>query len=95
MKFGFVMPFGDAAEIADAAVVAEGAGWDALFAWESVWGNHAWVSLTAAAMVTESLRLGTTLTPLPRYKPWDLTWTAHSTGCLWPGHPRRRAGRGP
>jgi len=73
MKFGFVMPFGDAAEIADAAVVAEGAGWDALFAWESVWGNHAWVSLTAAAMVTESIRLGTMLTPVPRYKPWDLT----------------------
>jgi len=73
MKFGFVMPFGDAAEIADAAVVAEGAEWDALFAWESVWGNHAWVSLTAAAMLTESLRLGTMLTPVARYKPWDLT----------------------
>jgi alkanesulfonate monooxygenase SsuD/methylene tetrahydromethanopterin reductase-like flavin-dependent oxidoreductase (luciferase family) len=73
MRFGFVMPFGDAAEIADAAVVAEGAGWDALFAWESVWGNHAWVSLTAAAMVTERIRLGTMLTPVARYKPWDLT----------------------
>jgi len=73
MRFGFVMPFGDATEIADAAVAAESAGWHALFAWEPVWGNHAWVSLTAAAMVTESIRLGTMLTPVPRYKPWDLT----------------------
>ncbi len=72
MRYGFVMPFGDATEIADAAVVAEGAGWDALFAWESVWGNHAWISLTAAAMVTETIRLGTMLTPVPRYQPWDL-----------------------
>jgi alkanesulfonate monooxygenase SsuD/methylene tetrahydromethanopterin reductase-like flavin-dependent oxidoreductase (luciferase family) len=72
MRYGFVMPFGDAAEIADAAVLAESAGWDAIFAWEPVWGVDAWVSLTAAAMLTESIRLGTMLTALPRVKPWDL-----------------------
>ena len=66
------MPFGDAAEIADAAALAERSGWDALFAWEAVWGVDAWVALTAAAMRTSTLRLGTMLTPVPRLKPWDL-----------------------
>jgi alkanesulfonate monooxygenase SsuD/methylene tetrahydromethanopterin reductase-like flavin-dependent oxidoreductase (luciferase family) len=72
MRFGFVMATGDAADVADAAVLAEEAGWDALFTWEALWGVDAWVSLTAAAMVTERIRLGTMLTPLPRYKPWDV-----------------------
>ena len=72
MRYGFVMPFGDAAEIADAAALAERSGWDALFVWEAVWGVDAWVALTAAAMRTSTLRLGTLLTPVPRLKPWDL-----------------------
>ena len=72
MRFGFVMPFGDAADIADWAVLAESAGWDAVFTWEAVFGVDAWVSLTAAAMVTERVRLGTMLTPVPRVRPWDL-----------------------
>ena len=72
MRYGFVMPYGDASDIADAAVSAEEAGWDAIFAWEPVWGVDAWVSLTAAAMLTSRLRVGTMLTPLPRVKPWDL-----------------------
>jgi len=72
MRYGFVMPFGDAAEIADAAALAEASGWDALFVWEAVWGVDAWVALTAAAMRTSTLRLGTMLTPVPRIRPWDL-----------------------
>ena len=72
MRYGFVLPFGDAAEVADAAALAEGSGWDALFVWEAVWGVDAWVALTAAAMRTSTLRLGTMLTPVPRIRPWDL-----------------------
>jgi luciferase-like monooxygenase len=72
MRFGFVVPFGDARSVADRAVAAEAAGWDAIFDWEAVWGDDAWVSLTAAAMVTDRIRLGTLLSPLPRMKPWDL-----------------------
>src|SRR5690349_24860763 len=72
MRYGFVMPFGDAAEIAEAAALAERSGWDALFVWEAVWGVDAWVALTAAAMRTRTLRLGTMLTPVPRIRPWDL-----------------------
>ena len=72
MRYGFVMSSGSTREFADAAVLAEQAGWDAIFTWEAVWGQDAWMTLTAAAMVTERIRLGTMLTPLPRIRPWEL-----------------------
>lgn len=72
MRYGFVMPFGDARAAADLAARAEAAGWDGFFVWEPVWGWDAWVSLTAAAMRTERIRLGTLLTPLSRMRPWKL-----------------------
>jgi alkanesulfonate monooxygenase SsuD/methylene tetrahydromethanopterin reductase-like flavin-dependent oxidoreductase (luciferase family) len=53
-------------------VVAEEHGWDGFFVWEPVWGIDAWVALTAAAMRTERIRLGTMLTPLPRRLPWEV-----------------------
>jgi alkanesulfonate monooxygenase SsuD/methylene tetrahydromethanopterin reductase-like flavin-dependent oxidoreductase (luciferase family) len=72
MKNGFVLPFGDARLAADMAQLAERHGWDGFFVWEPVWGNDAWVMLTAAAMVTTRIRLGTMLTPLSRMRPWKL-----------------------
>jgi alkanesulfonate monooxygenase SsuD/methylene tetrahydromethanopterin reductase-like flavin-dependent oxidoreductase (luciferase family) len=72
VKFGFVMPYGEAREAAELAKAAEKAGWDGFFVWEPVWGMDAWVCLTAAAMVTERIRLGTMLTPLSRMRPWKL-----------------------
>ena len=72
MKYGFVLPVGDARAVADFAYDAEQAGWDGLFVAETVWGIDAWVSLTAAAMRTERIRLGTDLTPLSRMRPWKL-----------------------
>jgi alkanesulfonate monooxygenase SsuD/methylene tetrahydromethanopterin reductase-like flavin-dependent oxidoreductase (luciferase family) len=78
MHFGFVMPFGAAAQIARHAVMAETSGWDAIFDWEAVWGDDAWVALTAAAMRTTRIRLGTMLTPVPRVRPWDLASRASS-----------------
>src|SRR3990172_333499 len=72
MKYGFVLPFGDARTAADLACAAEGAGWDGFFVWEPVWGVDAWVTLAAAAMRTERIRLGTMLTPLSRMRPWKL-----------------------
>ena len=72
MRFGFVVPYADAREFADLAALGEQRGWDAVFTWESVWGLHAWVTLGAAAMVTERIRLGTLLTPASRWRPWDL-----------------------
>ena len=72
MKFGFILPYGDAATCADLARCAEESGWDGFFVWESVWGIDAWVSLGAAAMTTSTIRLGTMLTPLSRCRPWKL-----------------------
>src|SRR5512139_731743 len=72
MKFGFVLPYGDARIAAEFAFQAEQAGWDGFFVWEPVWGIDAWVSLTAAAMRTQRIRLGTLLSPLSRMRPWKL-----------------------
>ncbi len=52
MKYGFVLPSGNARTAADFAYDAEQAGWDGFFVWEPLWGIDAWVSLTAAAMRT-------------------------------------------
>jgi alkanesulfonate monooxygenase SsuD/methylene tetrahydromethanopterin reductase-like flavin-dependent oxidoreductase (luciferase family) len=72
MKYGFVMPFGDARAIANYARDAESAGWDGFFLGEAVWHIDVWISLAAAAMRTERIRLGTMISPLPRMRPWKL-----------------------
>ncbi|HEX7557208.1 MAG TPA: LLM class flavin-dependent oxidoreductase, partial [Leptolinea sp.] len=72
MQYGFVLPFGDANFAAECAALAESSGWDGFFVCEPVWGVDAWISLTAAAMVTKSIRLGTMLSPLPVLTPWKL-----------------------
>jgi hypothetical protein len=72
VRFGFVVPRGDARDFAEIAALGEQHGWDGVFTWESVFGVYAWATLAAAAMVTERIRLGTLLTPVARWKPWDL-----------------------
>jgi alkanesulfonate monooxygenase SsuD/methylene tetrahydromethanopterin reductase-like flavin-dependent oxidoreductase (luciferase family) len=72
MRYGFVMPGGDAQDAVALAVEAEDAGWDGFFCYEPTWGVDAWVCLTAAAMRTSRIRLGTMLTPLPKRKPWEV-----------------------
>lgn len=72
MKFGFILPRGDARTAAEFARESEAAGWDGFFVWEPVWGVDAWVCLAAAAMVTHRIRLGTMLTPISRMRPWEL-----------------------
>jgi alkanesulfonate monooxygenase SsuD/methylene tetrahydromethanopterin reductase-like flavin-dependent oxidoreductase (luciferase family) len=72
MRYGFVLPSGDARTAVDFARAAETAGWDGFFVWEPVWGVDAWVSLAAAAMLTSRIRLGTLLSPISRMRPWKL-----------------------
>jgi alkanesulfonate monooxygenase SsuD/methylene tetrahydromethanopterin reductase-like flavin-dependent oxidoreductase (luciferase family) len=72
MKYGFILPGGTARTAAEYAREAEAAGWDGFFVWEGIWAPDAWVMLTAAAMVTERIRLGTMLTALSRMRPWKL-----------------------
>jgi hypothetical protein len=70
LKYGFVLPFGDARVVAELAHEAEEAGWDGVFRYEAVWHIDAWICLTAAAMTTKRIRLGTLISPLPRMRPW-------------------------
>ncbi|WBQ05885.1 LLM class flavin-dependent oxidoreductase [Kribbella sp. CA-293567] len=80
LKYAVWVPlFDDLADprfIAQLAASAETAGWDALFVWDHVrWRQPVraiadpWITLTAAAMVTEKLRLGPMVTPLARRRP--------------------------
>lgn len=72
MRFGFVLPYGDAADAGELAELAENCGWDGFFVWEPLWGFDAWIQLAAAAMRTAKIRLGTMISPLSRMRPWKL-----------------------
>ncbi len=72
MKCGIVMPYPNAGDAVEFAVIAEQHGWDGFFVWESVWGIDAWVSLGGAAVRTKTINLGTMLSPLSRMRPWKV-----------------------
>ncbi|MFJ4711396.1 LLM class flavin-dependent oxidoreductase [Streptomyces sp. NPDC088785] len=82
MRFSVNIPnFGDFADprtVARTARAAEQAGWDGLLLWDHVvhdkevqrgkpFGDP-WMLLTAAALATTRIRLGTLVTPVPRYR---------------------------
>ena len=72
MKHGFIFTGTDPNLAVELAPLAEASGWDAFFVWEGIWATDPWATLAAAAMVTERIRLGTMLTPVPRRRPWEL-----------------------
>ncbi len=82
MQYAIYLPnygcFGDVRVLADLAREAENAGWDGFFLWDHIAGESPlptvdpWVALAAIAMNTERMRIGTTVTPLPRRRPWKL-----------------------
>ena len=79
MRFGLVASnigsFSKPENVVRLAEAAEEAGWEALFLWDHlawVWDGPAvdpWVTLGAVAVRTESLLLGTCVTPVPRRRP--------------------------
>lgn len=86
MRFSVNIPnfgdFADARAVAKVAVAAEDAGWDGLFVWDHVvhdkrrragqpFGDP-WMLLTAAALATSRIRLGTLVTAVPRRRPEQL-----------------------
>lgn len=72
MRYGVVLPGGTATEQLEQALLAEQAGWDGIFIWETGYGVDPWALLAAVAMRTARIRLGTMLTPLPWRRPWKL-----------------------
>jgi alkanesulfonate monooxygenase SsuD/methylene tetrahydromethanopterin reductase-like flavin-dependent oxidoreductase (luciferase family) len=82
MKYAIYLPnfggFGRARVLADLARETEHAGWDGFFMWDHIAADFPaemvdpWVALGAIAMQTERIRIGTTVTPLPRRRPWKL-----------------------
>ncbi|MGH3505068.1 MAG: LLM class flavin-dependent oxidoreductase [Nocardioidaceae bacterium] len=72
MRYGAVLPGGTATEQLEQALLAEQAGWDGIFVWETGYGVDPWALLAAVAVRTSRIRLGTMLTPLPWRRPWKL-----------------------
>ncbi len=83
VQFGLYVPnFGKSSNplnLVEMAAKAEKAGWDGFFLWDHLveWDRRLPLSdslttLAAVATETRRIRIGTTLSPLPRYKPWDL-----------------------
>jgi hypothetical protein len=66
--------------LAELARVVEGSGWDGLFLEDYLvyQGDTTqptydpWICLAGMAMATERIRIGTTVTPLPRRRPWKV-----------------------
>ncbi len=83
MQYALYLPnFGaqhSARNLAELARDAEEAGWDGFFLWDHIIAMaegvpmvDVWVALSAIAMNTARIRLGATVTPLPRRRPWKL-----------------------
>src|SRR5207248_1558424 len=86
MRYGISVPnfgsFADVRKTADLAHEAERSGWDGFFVWDHISQAASydastpiadpWIMLTAIALATERMRIGTLITPLPRRRPWKL-----------------------
>lgn len=80
----------DPRSLAELAALAEDAGWDGLFLEDYLVYQgrldtptyDPWVCLSAMAMTTTRIRLGTTVTPVSRRRPWKLAAEAVSLDLL-------------
>jgi len=84
MKFGIYAPnfgntFGNPKRVTKLAIEAEKSGWDGFFLWDHIFNTEGFpntvdpfIALTSVAENTEKIHIGTTVTPLPRRRPWKL-----------------------
>jgi alkanesulfonate monooxygenase SsuD/methylene tetrahydromethanopterin reductase-like flavin-dependent oxidoreductase (luciferase family) len=79
MKYGIYISNyalqGNPVKFVELAIAAEIAGWDGFFIWDHNYPGKdeliadPWITLAAIAVQTEKIRIGTTVTPLPRRRP--------------------------
>ena len=85
LKYGLATPnigeiFSSVKELVEMAKIAEESGWDGFFIWDVIHVSRdpvipiidPWIALTAIAAKTEKIKIGTTVTPLPRRRPWKV-----------------------
>ncbi len=83
MKYGFCLPLsgieGNIHRLVEFAHIAEEEGWDGVFLEDYIvyWGDQGvtydpWLALTAIALRTQRLKIGISVTPLSRRRPWKL-----------------------
>jgi alkanesulfonate monooxygenase SsuD/methylene tetrahydromethanopterin reductase-like flavin-dependent oxidoreductase (luciferase family) len=91
MRVGLCVPVMDEPKaLVDLGITAEDNGWDGVFIWHHVVGTpdfavpvaDAWVVLGALAARTRRVRLGTTVTGLPRHQPQEVARQAVSVDRL-------------
>jgi alkanesulfonate monooxygenase SsuD/methylene tetrahydromethanopterin reductase-like flavin-dependent oxidoreductase (luciferase family) len=82
MKYGIYISNwalqGNPSKFVELAIAAEDAGWDGFFIWDHNYAGKdnliadPWITLAAIAARTEKIRIGTTVTPLPRRRPQNV-----------------------
>jgi Luciferase-like monooxygenase len=72
MKYGVALPYTSARKVAEFSRQVEEAGWDGCFLGDAIWCEDPMIALAAAAMVTNRIKLGTMLIPVPLRRPWKL-----------------------
>lgn len=83
LQYGLTLPnvgmYGDARTLSDLARLAEEAGWDGFFLWDTLHfqaEKHAvcdpWIALAAVAMRTERIKIGTMVAAPARRQPWKM-----------------------
>ena len=83
MRFGLTLPnvgkYGDARTLSDLAGVAEEAGWDGVFVWDTLHFQadesavcDPWIALAAIAVRTERIKIGTMVAAPARRRPWKM-----------------------
>lgn len=71
LKYG--LAFYGAARIAPLWIqMAEAAGWDGCFLGDAIWIEDPMIKLAAAAVLTNRIRLGTMVIPVPLRRPWQI-----------------------
>lgn len=83
MKYGLTLPnvgvYSDARTLSDLARLAEEAGWDGFFVWDTIHFQaeknavcDPWIALAAIAMRTERIKIGTMVAAPARRRPWKM-----------------------